>query len=399
MRAKSILTLITLILLICAVSLAGAATHKVLYTFTGGLDGGQPYAGLIQDAAGNLYGVTESGGAFNYGTVFKLTRSQNGWTETVLYSFSGGSDGGDPSGGLTLDAAGNLYGTTDWGGDPSMGCGVVFQLSPSGENWLYTVLHTFTSGKDGCGPIANISPSFSGTTTSGGTYNQGTYFRLFPYSVVVSFSRNNGNAPFGTVNQWSYGTTSFGGINGVGNVWENPWGHTVKAIHVFNKTNKFGWDPMGDLLLDKNPPYSMYGTNCYGGVDTTGTIHKGTVYKLTMSQTKYDVWPISLIYTFSGTNGDCPGAGVIEDGSGNLYGTTTWGGADPGYAGTVFKLSPSIGPRGKVIWTLITLHNFSGGADGGEVYSGVILDTAGNLYGTTLRGGIYGQGVVYQIVP
>jgi len=126
---------------------ARSSTQKVLYTFTGGLDGAQPFqAGVIFDQSGNLYGVTEYGGAYNFGTVFQLTPSPSGeWTETVLHSFTGGADGDLPQGGLATDGAGNLYGTTSDGGDPNAYCGTVFSLSPSPSGWTFTVLHTFAS--------------------------------------------------------------------------------------------------------------------------------------------------------------------------------------------------------------------------------------------------------------
>ena len=181
-RAKVI---VVLTFLLFAVSSGQAGNQKVLYTFTGGVDGSQPYqAGVIFDSAGNLYGVTQYGGAYGQGTVFQLTPSPDGvWTETVLHSFTGVPDGEQPQGGLAIDGAGNLYGTTSWGGDPSAWCGTVFELSPSNSGWTYSVLHTFTNGQDGCSPQADLffdGYSIFGTTAGGGAGRQGTAFRLSP---------------------------------------------------------------------------------------------------------------------------------------------------------------------------------------------------------------------------
>jgi uncharacterized repeat protein (TIGR03803 family) len=144
MRAKAI---VVLTFLVFTVSSAQAGNQKVLYTFTGGVDGSQPYqAGVIFDPAGNLYGVTQYGGAYGKGTVFQLTPSTGGaWTETVLHSFTAGTDGQQPQGGLVIDGAGNLFGTTSGGGDRNAECGTVFELSPTDSGWTFAVLHSFTN--------------------------------------------------------------------------------------------------------------------------------------------------------------------------------------------------------------------------------------------------------------
>jgi len=123
-----------------------ASTEKVLYSFRGGDDGDQPYAGVIFDKAGNLYGTTQFGGAHGAGVVFKLAHSLTVWKESVLYTFTGGADGSLPLGGVTFDDAGNLYGTTAHGGDPNCQCGVVYKLAPSGTGWTFSILHSFTGG-------------------------------------------------------------------------------------------------------------------------------------------------------------------------------------------------------------------------------------------------------------
>ncbi|MFZ0362334.1 MAG: Ig-like domain-containing protein [Terriglobales bacterium] len=394
MRAKAFLVL-TFVLFAISSGLAG--TQKVLYAFTGGADGGQPYAGVIFDPAGNLYGVTQAGGAYNKGTVFELSPSKDGWTETVLYSFTGGTDGSEPVGGLTIDTSGNLYGTTESGGDQLVQCGTVFELAPAAGNWTFTALHTF-DGTDGCAPVANVSLAYTetyiqSTTASGGKSNQGITFQVPVVGQPGNFSYesltgNVGSGPFGNMNAWSYGTTSFGGSYGRGTIYEYLWGRHFATTHVFN-VGKEGYDPYGDLLTQVIDGVDvMDGTTNIGGVGG-----RGTAYRLT--QTEKGGWALSVLHSFSGLDGDGPGAGLIVDSAGNLYGTTMFGGANSGYAGTVFELTP--GAKNK--WTEILQYSFSGGTDGGVITSGVVFDTAGNLYGTASTGGAHNQGVVYEVTP
>ncbi len=331
---------------------------------------------------GTLYGVTEAGGLYGKGTVFQLTPSVGTWTETVLYNFTGGLDGNLPIGGLAIDEGGNLYGTTAGGGDPFSSCGTVFKLSPSTSGWTLTVLHAFTGGTDGCSPAASLlynTGALSGTTVHGGSSNQGTAFSL-PTSggsdFNAAFSLNNGKHPWGGINSWRYGTTYEGGKYGTGNVYEWTYGHHLAVKHVFSPTSAAGHYPLGDLLNENQSGVSkMYGTTSVGGAGG-----RGAVYRLTESQTTYDVWYTSVLHSFSGPDGDSPGAGLVMDPAGSLYGTTTFGGADPGLAGTVFKLTPGLTNK----WTHTLLYSFTGGTDGGQIYSGVILDSAGNLYGTAI---------------
>ena len=391
MRPK---TIVVLTFLLFSISSAHAATQKVLYAFTGGVDGREPYAGVIFDPAGNLYGATESGGLYGLGTVFRLTPSGGAWTETVLYNFTGGTDGYDPIGGLAIDEAGNLYGTAAGGGDASAQCGTVFKLAPSNSGWTFTVLHTFIAGTDGCAPGSSLSyyaGTLSGTTVNGGLSNQGTAFRL-PTSggneFNAAFALNNGNHPWGGIGG-GYGTTYNGGKLGVGNVYEWTYGHHLVAKHAFNLTGAAGRYPLGELLHGvRNGTSTMYGTTSAGGVGG-----HGAVYLLTASLYKYDVWLLSVLHGFSGPDGASPSAGLVMDAAGNLYGTTVFGGADPGYSGTVFKLTPGANNK----WTHTLLYSFTGGADGGNIYSGVVLDGAGNLYGTAAGGG--NGGVVYEVTP
>jgi uncharacterized repeat protein (TIGR03803 family) len=389
MRAKAV---VVLTFLLFSITSSQAAKQKVLYSFKGSPDGSGPYAGVIFDKAGNLYGVTQMGGIYGLGTVYQLTPSSAGiWTETVLYNFTGGTDGYEPIGGLAIDAVGNLYGTAAGGGDFS-DCGTVFKLSPSGSTWTFTVLHSFTDGRDGCTPESNLRYGggvLSGTTVNGGPSQQGTAFTLSAsggYDFVAPFSRNKGNQPWGGVNAWGYGTTYAGGPKGGGTVYSWPFARQLIVKHAFGSLDKAGYHPLGDLLTGSvNGGPAMFGT----------TFSRGTVYLLTPGN-KIDAWHLTVLYSFTGNaNGTSPGAGLVLDPAGNLYGTTIWGGTDAGLAGTVFKLTPGA----KNQWTHTLLYSFTGGTDGGDIYSGVVLDNAGNLYGTALIGGTSGWGVVYEVTP
>jgi uncharacterized repeat protein (TIGR03803 family) len=163
---------------------ASASTTKVIYSFAGGNDGEYLDTDLVIDGAGNLYGSTVQGGKHGSGTVFQLSPSGTGWTHTVLYSFTGGTDGGEPYKGVTLDAQGNLYGTavTGGGGSCEGGCGVVFKLTKSGGTWTQSVIHQFTGGKDGSGPGSGLTfdqhGNLYGMTPTGGAYGLGVVYRL-----------------------------------------------------------------------------------------------------------------------------------------------------------------------------------------------------------------------------
>jgi len=389
--------IVVLTFLLLSVSNSQAGNQKVLYSFTGGLDGGQPYAGVIFDPAGNLYGVTRYGGIYNQGTVFELSPAPGGtWTETVLYNFTGGEDGSQPVGGLATDGAGDLYGTASLGGTNNDGCGTVFQLNASG---VFGVLHTFSDlTGDGCQPQADlnlIDGNIYGTTIyGGGPHEPGTVFTLGPGVYVSRPFRAtestfpNGLGVFG--NGATYGTTLMGGKPAAGNVFELSW--PMKSTHIFALTSTEGVNPVGDLdtQVNANGVRIMYGATSNGASGRSGAI-----YQLTESQYRADIWAISLLHSFSGADGANPAAGVILDTVGNLYGTTSRGGANPGYDGTVFKLTPSANNT----WIYTLLYSFSGGVDGGKPVSTLVLDNTANIYGTTVQGGIYNQGVVYQVTP
>jgi uncharacterized repeat protein (TIGR03803 family) len=350
----------------------GGWMEKVLHNFPAtDKDGEDPFASLIFDAAGNLYGTTSGGGAYSYGTVFELTpKASGGWTEKVLHSFNeNGTDGYNPQqASLILDAAGNLYGTTPFGGPlggcSGLGCGTVFELTPkAGGRWTEKVLHSFNyNGKDGFEPEASLildaAGNVYGTTTYGGTgggcnVGCGTVFELTPRA---------------------------------GGRW------TEKVLHSFNYNGKDGVDPYAGLIFDT--ANNLYGTTGGGGAYTYGT-----VFELTPKAG--GGWMEKVLHNFNGTDGLLPEAGLISDAIGNLYGTTCCGGASGvgcggEGCGTVFELTPKAGGR----WTEKVLHSFSdNGKDGVTPYSGLISDAAGNLYGTTYFGGASGGGTVFEIKP
>ena len=351
------------------VSTATAGTETILYAFQTTLNGKDPAGGLVADAAGNLYGTTQYGGAYDYGTVFELTpNSQGGWTNTVIYNFKGttggAKDGWDPMGTLTLDAAGNLYGATTWGGNSSLGVGTIFKLSKSNGNWVESVIWSFQqySSTDGFNPQGGLvfdkAGNLYGTTRFGGGYSQ------------------NG--------------CSFDG--GCGTVfWLSP-----KANGKWQEAKLYVFQGMADGSLPMDALAIDAAGNLYG---TTWSIEtSGTVFKLTPAATL--PWPETTIYTFTGVpDGYAPGGGMIFDSAGNLYGTTAGGGTSTGCyegepCGTVFELEA--GSDGQ--WTHNILYNFNG-SDGWEPQGKLLFDQAGNLYGTTSIGGTLGDGVVFKLTP
>lgn len=214
--------------------LTASGTETPIYEFTGSPDGADPYAGVIFDSSGNLYGVTTVGGSSNQGTVFKLTSNgQGGWTEQVIYNFTGGSDGNAPVGGLVFDPSGNLYGSTASGG--MNGGGTVFQLTPNGSGWDYHLLYSLTGSPQNCGPKAELSldsaGNLYGTTYCDGAFNDGNVFKLtnsggsWTYTSLHDFSgQSDGMFPYSNVSFDAagklYGTTSKGSAAGAGNVWQ-----------------------------------------------------------------------------------------------------------------------------------------------------------------------------------
>ena len=370
LRAPTVLTIISLIIVVLAPT-AAASKFKTLYTFSGGSDGDSPRSGLILDKDGNLYGTTffngQNGCGAQCGTVFKLTRNPDGsMTESVLYSFSGNEDGADPAAELTFDAAGNLYGTTLYGGENEYhgGCGVVFELTPNDDgNWTQDVLYASTCGMDG----------------------------VFFNSRVIFDAAGN-----------LYGTLYAAGLHNAGEIFKltlNPDASWTKSVVYSFTGGADGLYPSGGIIFDAQG--NLYGTTTRGGIRGNGCdpYACGNVFKVTPNPD--GSWSEQVLYTFKdGADGALPVAGLIFDQSGNLYGTTSGGGSfsgdcAPNGCGVVFKLTPN--PDGS--WTETILHTFSGGRDGAAPAAGLVFDPEGSLYGTCSLGGINGYGGVFRLTP
>jgi uncharacterized repeat protein (TIGR03803 family) len=266
-----------------------AGHETVLHSFNfDGVDGAYPYAGLLMDPAGNLYGTTNGGGPSGYGTVFKLDPAGN---ETILYSFTGGSDGAFPYAGLIADSSHNLFGTTYGGGTSSNcngGCGSVFKLDPSGTE---TVLHSFTGGSDGSVPYAGLimdsSGNLYGTTSSyGATSGFGTVFKLLPSGAETVLYRftggNDGATPFASLVRDPsgnlFGTTYEGGASNVGTVFRVDPAGKETVLHSFTSTSTDGYKPFAGLV--PGPSGNLYGTTEFGGSSSNCNGGCGTVFKL-----------------------------------------------------------------------------------------------------------------------
>jgi uncharacterized repeat protein (TIGR03803 family) len=375
---------------------ANAYTLTTSHSFTGA-DGAEPAAGVIADPAGNLYGTTSAGGPAGsiYGTVFRLAAA-SGYALTTLHAFQG-SDGWSSRAGLIADAAGNLYGTTLAGGASSSG--TVFWLN-AGNGYSLTTLHNF-AGFDGNQPgsgalIADASGSLYGTTTSGGFPGQGTVFKLdasqgFALTTLHSFNSVDGSYPEGALiadpSGNLYGTTEVAGVPGgvagyTGTVFrlDASSGYALDTLARFGATD--GAKPQGALIADGSG--RLYGTTSEGG-----EYGLGSVYKLDPA----NGYLLTTLHSFVESDGALPRAALLMDDSGNLYGTTGGGGAIGSEYGTVFKLDASNG------YTLTTLPDFDHG-DGSGPIGALIVDAAGNLFGTTNDGGpggAFASGTVFEL--
>jgi uncharacterized repeat protein (TIGR03803 family) len=389
------------------VAAASASTTKVIYSFAGGNDGEYLDTDLVMDAAGNLYGTSVQGGDFSSGTVFQLSPSGAGWTHTVLYSFTGGIDGGEPYKGVTLDSEGNIYGTAVTGGSGSCegGCGVLFKLTNSGGTWTQIVIHAFTGGNDGSGPGSGLTldphGNLYGMTPTGGAHGLGVVFQLHPQAngawklnVLHAFTGGDdgSSASAGRLildHAGSlYGVTTVGGAHGDGIVFEvthtqsGAW--TLLPLYAF-KDQPDGALPYGGLIFDKEG--NLYGTTYYAGVHDVGT-----VYKLTHANGS---WTETVLYSFKGgTDGSSPISTLISDKAGSLYGTTSDGGTGCA-CGVIFKLAHN--PNGT--WTETVPYRFPGAPNAGFSYNGMVADSAGNFYGATTHGGTTNDGTIYKFIP
>lgn len=386
-----------------------AQTFTVLHSFTGGADGSQPAAGLIQDARGALYGTTYQGGNEGFGVAFRLTDSQFGWVETYLAEFAQDANGASPVARLTSGPNAVLYGTTARGGNlPCIsgngGCGTVFRLNPAASS-SHSAIYQF-SGPDGDFPISEVTfdrnGNIFGTTVQGGTLDEGTVFELvrsgngWTNSVLYNFEDETaGDEPVGGLIVDSagniYGTTISGGdiVCLCGVVFElSPSGGrwTYRVLHIFTGATDGLW-PQNTLMMDAAG--NLYGTTSDGGPGGGGGRGGGTVFELSPAGNN---WDFSTIYALPPVVESGPMSGVIMDAHGNLYGTSFGGGV---YSqGLVFKLSPTNGG-----WEFTSLHDFQSGQDGQWPLGNLLMDASGNLFGTASQGGAYGDGTIWKITP
>lgn len=346
-----------------------------------------------------------------FATLLLTTLARTQTTYSVLHEFTG-TDGASPQAEVILDKAGNLYGTTWVGGDPSclglnltVSCGVVFELSPHANgSWSEAVLHTFT-GPDGANPAVKLTfdaaGSLYGTTAGGGSAGgQGTVFKLtpqsdetWPESVLHSFGDSYGIVPYGPVifdqSGHLYGTTASDSSTGNGTVFElapnadGSW--TESILHAFTGYAEGNW-PLG---LTFDGAGNLYGTALFSGhLSCNWPNGCGVIYKLAPNMD--GTWTETPLHAFSGYDGNNPIASLIFDAAGNLYGVTSGGGL--GF-GVIFTLHPNEDGS----WTEKVLHRFTGKWDGASPQGGLTADAAGNLYGTTSSGGKFGLGVIFEL--
>jgi uncharacterized repeat protein (TIGR03803 family) len=387
---------------------ASPTSTQTIYGFAGGVDGEYLDTDLVIDIAGNLYGTSVQGGDFGGGTVFELSPSGSGWTHTVLYSFTGAADGGEPYKGVTLDPQGNLYGTTVTGGSGGCegGCGVVFKLTKSGDIWTQTVIHAFTGGDDGSGPGSGLAIdahlNLYGVTPTGGAYGLGVVYQLhleangsWKLNVIHAFTGGNdgssgsaGRLIFDAAANL-YGVTTVGGANGDGVVFEivhsqsGTW--TLTPLYAF-KDQPDGALPYGGLIFDKAG--NLYGTTYYAGANDLGTVYK-------LKRNPGREWTERVLYSFKGgKDGSSPISTLVMDQSENLYGTTSDGGTGCA-CGVIFKVAPN----GDGTWTESVPYRFPGDPGAGFAYNGMVRGTDGVFYGATTHGGTTNDGTIYRFKP
>lgn len=402
-------------LLVTATQTARAQTETVLYSFLGGADGAVPDGGLARDTNGNLYGTTLDGGKSSQGTIFELSPSG---VKTILHNFKGEPrDGSGPEGNLLL-VGNTFYGATVIGGtlggycedDYFDGCGAVYEMTSAGAE---SVIYSFAGGSDGLAPMSGVvvdqAGNMYGTTLYGGgtgcnsnEWGCGTLFKVTPAGEETVLHQFTGGAdgmyPWGGLtideNGYLYGTTEEGGTGcsppGCGTVFEVAPDGTRTILHNFTGCPKDGDGPMGNLIRDSKG--NLYGTTLGGG--SSCKMGAGTVFKIAASGRE------KILYNFGGApDGAEPWAGLVRDKKGNLYGTTFMGGllgCQDGEitCGTVFEVSHNR--------TETVLYRFTGGADGGQPMNAtLVLDAEGNLYGTTPAGGdpTCNCGVIFKVTP
>lgn len=380
------MAMVVAIVVCAAVTRASAQTFTVLYNFDGLLgsnDGTNPNNNLLRAPTGVFYGTTQGGGTNGGGTVYSVTASG---VETVIHRFAGGTDGFEPQSNVTRDPSGNLYGTTTLGGNYDSG--IVYKIAPNGKE---TVLYTFTGGADGGLPVGGVvrdtNGNLYGTTYGGGANGIGTIYQIDAAgneTVLHSFDISSGGQSWANLLRDQYGNlygTGGGGTYGQGVVFELSSTGEYSTVYSFQNNGKDGEDPGQSLLMDS-------AGNIYGTTRDGGTHGEGTIYKIEPNGTE------TVLHSFGPqADGMWPTFGVTQDPKGNLYGVTQSGGAynvgDYG-DGTVFEFSPKTH-----VFTI--LHSFSG-SDGTSPWGGVVIDPSGNIYGTAQTGGEYNNaGTFFEI--
>jgi uncharacterized repeat protein (TIGR03803 family) len=397
------------VLFVLANSVTAQITEQVILNFAG-YNGVEPLSPVTQDSSGRLFGATLTGGnrfspcgSTGCGVVFELTPKAGGWDYHRLYAFQAGGDGFFPVGRLAADAAGILYGVTQFGG--AIGGGAIFKLTPGiGAQWSESLVHSFGGSLDGANPVGGLTTDAAGNlyglTNVGGLYNLGTAYRLtqstdgsWSETVLYSFSApsTDGSMPDGELAfdlaGNLYGATSLGGMFNLGTVFklsqDSSGGWTESILYSF--TGKAGQGlPSGTVWLD--PTGNVYGTTRVNGSGNAGTVFE-------LLNTAGD-WTEITLHTFkfgTGIDGAGPSGGLVADREGNLYGTTRFGGSSGN--GTVYKLK-HVGDG----WAESVVYSFAGGNDAAQPSLGVTFG-GGNLYGTTLSGGSKNRGTVFEIKP
>ncbi len=356
----------------------------------------QPWSGVVLDAHGDIYGNTEWGGNEGNGTVYQLLRNNDGgWTYATLHSFDYYDPGSAPVTTMVRDQLGRLYGTNT---------AQVFELVPNTSiSWAFSSLHNFTGGGDGaCNDLCSVSMdgagNLYGSTPAGGTNNVGVVFKIGSsgFNVLYNFTGgDNGGYGVGQLafdNQGNiYGTTVDGGVYGLGVVYQLSPSGTYTVLHNFSGPPD-GAQSGGGLVMAADG--NLYGTTANGGAEDSGS-----VFRLTPNGN--GTWTEQVLYSFQqGSGGFFPQAVPTMDAAGNLYGTTVSGGGSNSY-GTIYKLTHSNGE-----WSETVVHAFQGPPNDGNnpIYVPVAIDSAGNIYGTTTMGGIYdgngeGFGTVWEFTP
>lgn len=384
------------ILFLAGVCAAHAQTLTVIHSFAGGSGGDEPLAGVTLDAHGNLYGMTAFGGLEDGGAAYKLSPHGSSWIYSQLYSFT--STSGDiPIAKLLIGQNGSLYGSATAGG--TFDSGTVFNLQPPPRAcasascpWQATVLHNFALSSDGSQPHTitfDSSGNIYGTTAAGGAAGLGTVYKLtrsqgWERSVLTDFQGTGAGAPYaGVILDASGNLYGAGYGNYPGTVFEITNSGDVQVLHQFDHSD--GIDPFYGLVLDGQG--NVYGQTAFEGSGGNG----GTVFELSPSGGN---WTFNLLYSLPGkvNNGTIGAPALTMDAQGNLYGTTFGNGAHN--YGSVFKLTPSASG-----WLFTDLYDFTGGNDGCAPWSDVVMDSAGNLYGTASGCGEHDAGTVWELTP